>query len=182
MQNLYILLMDSRGRVLWALSEREHPIQGRVLSDLVFEDDRERVEECLARCIIKGEVVEFTARWHDHYSDAVGWTLSLLRPIDPPLANVAALSIHKVLPANHNEFSNSDRELLGLLADDHNIKDAANTVDRSESAIDARIKNLKSKLGKHTLPGLVAAAIRGSLVPMTTPTFGSMEQAQQEVA
>ena len=75
------------------------------------------------------------------------------------------------MPASYVEFNDADKELLALLADDHNIKDAATTIDRSESAIDSRIRSLKMKLGKHTLHGLVAGAIRGLLVPMSPPQF-----------
>lgn len=174
--NLHILLLDRRGRVLWALGVSQEVI-GQALVDLAFDEDRAMVGENLARCVVKGEAAEFVARWQCSPKDAAGWALTSLHPVEPQptILSVAALSISSLLPANYMEFNEADRELLGLLADDHNIKDAATTVDRSESAIDNRIRSLKTKMGKHTLHGLVAGAIRGQLVPMSPPHFSLTE-------
>lgn len=83
------------------------------------------------------------------------------------------------MPDNFDRFTDAERELLRLLAEDHNIKDVATTVDRSESAIDARIRGLKTKMGKHTLYGLVAAAIRARLVPSIPPEIAESLKALQ---
>lgn len=181
MENLHILLLDRRGQVLWTLGGSKEII-GHALPDLAIDEDRTLVEENLARCVIRGEEAEFAARWRCPPKEDTGWTKTSLHPVEPQptILNVAALSISSVVPANYQEFNNSDKELLGLLADDHNIKDAATTVDRSESAIDNRIRALKAKLGKHTLHGLVAGAIRGRLIPMSPPHFSLRTDSAEE--
>ena len=54
--------------------------------------------------------------------------------------------------------------MLRLLCEDHTLKEIAGAMHRSESAIDTKIKTLKEKLGRKTLAGLAAFALRHGLI------------------
>lgn len=77
----------------------------------------------------------------------------------PDLPVVAAVGICSLLPDNYKDFTQDDRELVQYLADDMSLKEIAAKLNRSESAIDSRIKILKDKLGVRNLAGLVASAL-----------------------
>jgi hypothetical protein len=174
MDNLFIKLLDRRGRILWINNQIDRSLWDKPYVEYAVEEDRKLVEESFTRCVVFGETVEFAARWYCPISNTNGWWLTQIQAVESGMGDLAAILVQTQLPENFTEFNEADRELLSLLADDHNIKDAATTVDRSESAIDARIRGLKTKTGKNTLHGLVAAAVRGRLVPMVTPEFISI--------
>lgn len=185
MDNLFIKMLDRRGRVMWISEGMDAGIWDKPMLEYAHEDDRELCDENFARCIVKGESVSFAARWHCPITKRVEWCwtrIHSLEPTDLP-TSVAAVLTQSVLPSNYGQFTEADRELLRLLADDHNIKDVATTVDRSESAIDARIRGLKDKLGKHSLHGLVAAACRAKLICLMPPEFAeSFAQLRDQMA
>ena len=176
MDNLFIKLLDRRGRVMWVSDGIDAAVWDKPMLEYADEPDRAIVEENFSRCVVKGETVQFSARWYCPLADATVSCLTVIHPLEPESlpTSVAAVLVQSILPENFDEFTDADRELLCLLANDRNIKDVATTVDRSESAIDARIRGLKTKLGKHTLHGLVAAAVRNRLVPLFPPEFTEM--------
>ena len=172
MENQFIKLLDRRGRLLWISDQIDPTKWDKPMLEYAHDEDRAAVEENFSRCVVKGESVGFAARWYCPIIDATIWCWSRIHPSEPLVPSaVAAILVQSILPDTWNQFTDADKELLKLLADDHSIKDVATTVDRSESAIDARIRGLKSKMGKHTLHGLVAAAIRARLAPSLPPEF-----------
>jgi DNA-binding CsgD family transcriptional regulator len=181
--NLFIKLLDRRGRIIWNQRGRD-PANWKdaPLQEAGVAEHRQMIDENFYRCIVGGETVEFAAKWYCPSLKADVWLQTTFHPIDPKVGggHIAALVVQSLLPENHEEFSETDREMLRLLADDHNIKDVAETVDRSESAIDTRIRNLKTKLGKHTLHGLIAGAIRGRLVHFEPPVGLEVPQVSQK--
>lgn len=65
---------------------------------------------------------------------------------------------------DHGDLDEQDLILLRLAAEDCCNQQIAEKMHRSMSAIDTRIKNLKAKLNRTTLQGLVAVAIRKNLI------------------
>jgi len=172
MDNLFVKMLDRRGRLLWISDQIDPSLWDKPLLDYAHQEDRAIAEENFSRCVLKGESVGFASRWYCPISESTVWCWTRIHALEPKVpTTVAAVMVQSVLPDNWDQFTDSDKELLRLLADDHNIKDVATTVDRSESAIDARIRGLKTKLGKHTLHGLVAAASRARLIPLLPPEF-----------
>jgi DNA-binding NarL/FixJ family response regulator len=65
---------------------------------------------------------------------------------------------------NGEDFSEEDIHVLRSLANDQTINEIGAAMSKSASAIDARIRKLKMRLGVTTLPGLAAKAIRARLI------------------
>jgi DNA-binding NarL/FixJ family response regulator len=61
-------------------------------------------------------------------------------------------------------FSHLDREVLFLLAHDCSIKHIPALLDRTQSAIDNRIRRLKDKTGCDTLHGIMAYALKTKML------------------
>lgn len=146
-----VILLDAHGRIVWPESD-----QGRFI-ETVASDYRANVAELLCGVILEEKTAEI-----NFLETSSGWCCARLQPTD--LLGVSVCLIVADLPTNFLEFGDQDLQLLRLLAEDHSIKEIAELMQRSQSAIDARIKSLKEKLGRETLHGLVAAAIKSRLV------------------
>jgi DNA-binding CsgD family transcriptional regulator len=161
MDNTFIQLLDQRAKILW---ENLPEVGDKSLLDRAYPEDLEYVEAQLSRCIVRGEKTTCQARW---YCPGAGgklvWAASeffpILRQIIP-----AAIAVHHILVDSIESFNGSDREVLGLLSQDQSIAEIAQSLDRSPSTIDSRIRSLKERLNQKTLHGLVAAAMRGGLL------------------
>ena len=163
LSNILICLVDTRARILWTsddpLNERGHV--GHAALDLYPEIIRPRVLHLLSRCILEGKVESYTEKATKLPSESNGrlylWRITML-PVDQP--NLAAMLIASVLPDCYGEITGDEKSLLRMLADDKTLKEIAGSMNRSESAIDSKMRLLKQKLGRTTIGGLVALALR----------------------
>lgn len=80
------------------------------------------------------------------------------------LVTIAAIGIVREIPDYWESVGTEDREILKLLAQDASLKEVSQKLFLSESAIDSRIRKLKTKLGVENIGGLVATAIQNFLV------------------
>jgi hypothetical protein len=141
-----------------------HESKGKTLIDYAYEDDRAIVEAHLSRCIIHGSEETCEARWYyldektHEKTDSVVWVKSTFFPISREVLAISAIAVHHILVDRTESFADHDREVLQLLANDNNVNQISNRLNRSPSTIDSRIRSLKERLGKNTLHGLVSAA------------------------
>lgn len=169
-RTLMVVLIDQRGRAVWNSLE---PLDGgrqTVITDHVPLESRERVTQMLSRCIISGEIVEYTTQGDippinpDGSSQGmVNWHVMLF-PTSGHFPGIAAVAVCRILSTNDREITTDDKDLLQMLCDDCTLKETADRMFLSASAIDTRIKNLKHKLGVKNIGGLVAAALLQSVI------------------
>lgn len=167
--NFVLMLLDHRGRILWSSdhpTDSKPPFYGVSVCSLINESDRDDCERIISGCIVYNRPAQFVLRAEvpprsvlDKDSTNIRFTFL---PADT--APVAMCLIASILPSNYDQFSDEDRQVLGLLAQDQSLKEIATKMDRSRSAIDSRIKSLKEKLRQRGIGGLVAAAIRLRLI------------------
>lgn len=163
-----VALVDKRGRVVW-VSDDPANAHGRTpihVADSVIPDDREMVLDLLSRVVLRGETVDYLTYGQPMPSqgpvgEIIRWRV-VMWPVDEG-ALAACCVIHPVMNA-FDEITDSDRELIRHLANDCTLKEAAEKMFVSESAIDNRIKNLKKKMGVKNIGGLVAKAVRHHVV------------------
>ena len=115
--------------------------------------------DLLSRCIVGGEAATYIAPSVSRDGELCHTTLLPIDSIQP-----AALAICMMLPPNFDQFTEDEKTLLRLLADDRSLRQVAKEMHLSESAIDTRVKKLKEKLGCKNIGGMIAAAIRGSII------------------
>jgi DNA-binding CsgD family transcriptional regulator len=171
MNSVFVKLVDRQSTVLW-VGGYDYAHWNKPLLDYVDGEDKRRVESLFADVIIRGQVVEFVARWSCPMTELGSiWTLTRIMPVGnvQRIQAIAAVVVQQVLPDNFTEFNANDRQLLGMLAEDRSVREVADKLDRSESAIDMRIRALKGKLGVTTLHGLVAAGFNCNLVSKPSP-------------
>lgn len=161
MDMVYVKLVDRRGRVLW-INGIDAKTWDKSLLDYADSGHREKVSSAFARCVIHGETLSIDAMWYCPITETDEWCRSWMYPTD--LEPVAAVIIQSLLPKNYPDFSTADEEILRMLASDMPVKAVAEALDRSESAIDTRIRSLKAKLDANTLHGLVAKARSANLL------------------
>lgn len=160
-----IVLFDHRGRTQWSSAlEEDDDLLGRDFFESVEEEDRGRIKQLYAKCIIEGHRVEYITNGVHAGRREEG-------PMCPfhvtlfPLSAVpgsAVCGVVRVIPSW--ELDEQDLKLIQLAADDHPIKEIAALMHRSVAAIETRIRNLKNKTGKTTLTGVVAEAFRRNLL------------------
>lgn len=161
-----VLMIDSRGRALWNSLEPFSPDEPTLIIDQVPADCRRQVLENLSRCIVSGEITEYLTLGNTPRVDpgaSENWHV-VLYPANDRLPGVAAVAVCRVLPTNHGEITQEDKDLIRLLCDDYTLKEIATRMFLSESAIDTRIKHLKGKLGVKNIGGLVASALMQSVI------------------
>jgi DNA-binding CsgD family transcriptional regulator len=169
--NVFIKLVDRQGTVLWA-GGYDYNAWEKPLMDYVDKEDKARVLGLFADVIIRGECVNFFTRWFSPILKKSGiWAHTRIMPVNNVhrIQAIAAVVTQVRLPENFGEFNDNDRQLLSMLADDCNVREVAAKLDRSESAIDMRIRALKAKLGANTLHGLVALGFRGNVISHPKP-------------
>jgi DNA-binding CsgD family transcriptional regulator len=161
--NLIVRLGDRRGRLLWSSdTPTDSPRDSGQFLKLVGESSREEVQEKLSQCIVFGRPGQLICEASRRESDLLVPCQVTLLPVD--VNSIAICAISSALPLNYQDFDEQDVQVLRLLADDCSLGEVAEKMHRSQSAIEARIKNLKAKLGKKTIGGLVAAALRNRLI------------------
>lgn len=152
-----LVLIGTRGRIVWLSMDAPHLI-GLPFYEPIHEDDRHIAIDALKTASVDGQTVRYSVRAPHALppNDVLAWD-AVMFPVDREgiIACVACWTI----PHNHGDFSVDEIEVLRLMAQDCTLKQIARKVNRSESAIDGRIKVLKEKLKVNTLPGLVASAI-----------------------
>jgi DNA-binding NarL/FixJ family response regulator len=171
--NIFVGLVDRRGRFLWANQFPDDPDVWYYKEPFfahIHPDDVERCKAAFARCVIEGETVDIICRailYETAEEQAEKKYLTFqarFHPCDIEAApQIACVLVDHVIP-DGVEFSETDMSVLKGLMDDKSIKEIADMLDKSASAIETRIKNLKDKLGVETLPGLVASVMRSYLV------------------
>lgn len=152
---MYVSLLDRRGFPLWFNHDvPDHDaFKNHSFLDDVHPDDLARIEAAFARTIIRQEEVEYNVRCIVDGRETVFH--ARLYPIE---GEPAVICLSTVL--EDKRLTEAEIEVVNLLAQDHTIKEIASITHRSESAIDARVKSLKTKLGMTTLHGVVAEAMR----------------------
>jgi DNA-binding CsgD family transcriptional regulator len=158
-------IISAAGKILWSSGDplNEHGTVGLQATDV--NSDPEDIIGKMSRCIFKKEIVSFTTRARDcppAPPDPLNWQV-VFYPLG--LADAAIMSVNVRLPSNLTPIDDSERQLLSLLCDDCTLKEAAERMFLSESAIDGKIKKLKLKLNVRNIGGLVAASLRYALVP-----------------
>lgn len=160
-------IFDKNARFRWTSRDpsNEHGYVGSSLLDLYPEGIRERAFEHISKWIMTGKSSSYIASvydWPREVHDLVVSKKITLMPLDS--GELAGAAFSTVLPENYRELADDDFTVLRLMAQDKPLKEIAHSMNRSKSAIDARIKSLKTKLGCQTIGGLVALAIQCALI------------------
>lgn len=159
--NSVIALIDKNGCCVW---NNKDPMNasgrlGNPVLDSVPPEDRAKVREALGHCLLEQQVVQYTVRGHYLGGELVTWRVTLLPIPMRSEGTVACCAISYVVPDNYLLFTDEDREVLRCLARDMTLRDVAEQMHRSPTAVDNKIKTLKERLNVHNIGGLVAAAI-----------------------
>lgn len=165
--NTTFSILDKKARFRWTSRDphNEHGYVGRSVIELYPEDTRLNAFHSLSQWIMGGKSEAYIADVFDWPSEDETRVISkkiTLLPFD--YGELAGISITTILPESHEAVVDDDRTMLRLMAADMPLKDIAHEMNRSKSAIDARIKSLKTKLRCQTIGGLVALAIQCALI------------------
>lgn len=167
LDNTFVGLFDRRSRTLWMSTDPlgEQGMTGRAILDNVPEADRAFVREQVSRCVVDGETVSYMV-WGPAPSKNLPEHKSQFRVtlIPANVGEAAFCAICTVLPARFDEITERDRKILRLLADGADLGAIATEVHLSASAVDNAIRRLKGLVGRDTLAGLVAVAIRQAII------------------
>lgn len=164
-----ITLLDKRHRILWTSDDPLNTRGGVGLapSDLYAEDVRNEITAITGRCFVGGETVGYVSEsgpWPPGSSKVHLWRVTMLPVDSQAMPNTAGVVMGTILPDSYPEINDDEKQVLSSLADDYSLKEIAAMMHRSESAIDSKIKSLKMKLGCKTIGGLVAKAVRQSVI------------------
>ena len=164
--NLFITLIDRTGKILWATSDPtgSRGVVGRSGREFCDAESYHIVTDALRRCVVDSETVVYFQRAKRITGENRLWHTTMMPMAIPGLSPIAACAISRIVPDNYFDFTDDEKGTLRMLADDLTLKEIAAEMHRSESAIDARIKILKDKLGCKNLAGLVGAAIRKGVI------------------
>ena len=134
---------------------------GSVIMDMLPESERAVLREALQVCIVENKTAYYILHGPPSPGMIAGpdikWRVTLI-PYESD-GTAAAVAICVVLPSNYAEFNDDDKNVLRYLSKDMTLKDIAASCNRSESAVDAKIRILKDKLNVSNLAGLVGAAL-----------------------
>lgn len=157
----FIGVVDKNCRIRWSSSNSN---VGKSAMDFYPDNIREMVFEKFSRCIVMRTTECFTAGAFDGPSEprcAVTWKVTIV-PFD--FRELACIVVATVLPDHYYDLTPDDLIVLRLMSQDNQVKDIAHSMNRSKSAIDARIKSMKLKLNCTTIGGLVALALQTALI------------------
>jgi len=169
LSNLVVSLHDAHARILWASSDpcNERGWVGRCFREFWVGDDHATQNAAIDDCVMRGQIVGYVVNtsFGPNMPDVL-WRVTLIPADTFKVGAVAALipglsfvCISSRLPAIYAEITTDDKILLSLLCADHTLREIAEKMFLSESAIDSKIKKLKDKLGARTIGGLVGAAM-----------------------
>ena len=167
--NALVALIDKHGRCIWNNLDPEiadNGTGGTAILDTVVPAERSKVRDALSHCILEGQTIRYTVEADSarNNGQVVFWYVTLI-PV--PMRNdgsVAACAICYVIPHNYKDITAEDRVILRHLAKDKAVKEIAIILHRSTTAIDARMKSLKAKLGASNIGGLVAIALTSHII------------------
>lgn len=157
----FIGVVDKKCRIRWSSSEAN---VGECSMDFYPPSVRPAVFEKFSNCIVMQKPECFTAEAFDQPTEprnSVTWKVTML-PFD--FGELACIVLATIVPCTVRQLSLDDLSVLRLMAKDKPLKDIAHAMNRSKSAIDARIKCIKSKLNCQTIGGLVAFAMQSALI------------------
>lgn len=158
--NTFVFLLDKRAHIVWCSEQSTVPAHS--LLDALPVSETATVESAVSRCLLRGETAEYTTIGERTATmpegNPVTWRVRLF-PYNHEFSTIAAVGVCSLLPDNYSSFTQDDRDLIGYLAADMSLKEIAHRLNRSESALDSRIKLLKDKLNVNTLAGLVGSAM-----------------------
>lgn len=160
-------VFDKYARFRWTSRDpsNSYGYVGTSVLDLYPDETRELAFERMSNWIMKGKSAAYITAVFDwprtEHRDLINKRITLI-PFDS--GELAGAAISTVLPKNYHELTADDFTLLRLMADDKALKDIAHEMNRSTSAINAKVKSLKTKLGCKTLAGLVALALRSGMI------------------
>lgn len=160
-------VFDKRARFRWTSldPENKNGFTGTSVMDLYPPEVRDAAFAKISGWLLDGEAHSYIYRgymWPREVPDRLVNLKITMLPFD--YGELAGISIATNLPDNYHELADDDFILLRLMAKDRPLKEIAHEMSRSKSAIDARIKSLKMKLGCQTIGGLVALAFQCALI------------------
>jgi DNA-binding CsgD family transcriptional regulator len=167
-ENFLVCLVDKRGRTIWNSNDPldSEDASGKAIVDTVLPADRETVLDALSRCFFKDETVDYEVTGEpppaSDQQRLTAWRVRLL-PITN-LTMIAGCCVCQALPEYHAEITPDERKMMALLCEDNTLKEIAQAMFLSESAIDNKMRGLKDKLGVKNIGGLVATAMREALI------------------
>lgn len=179
LNNLILILHDSHLRILWVSNDplNEAGLVGQSPYEICPENEHHKLDVVMKLCFIWGESAGFVMEGPDfppRGGRSALWRVTMI-PVDtarmlgghcvaPAIPGLAAISFNSKVPRTFESIAESDKELLQLLYDDFTLKEAARKMLLSESAIDAKVKKLKAKLGVRNIGGLVAESIKRAVI------------------
>ncbi len=149
----FIGVVDKNSKIRWTSSKQN---LGRSSIDFYPENIRAAVLERFSQCIVLEQPTSFIAHAFDGPEEP--------RRLPFDFRELAAVVLASILPVGYSALSDDDLSVLQLMSEDKALKDIAHEMNRSKSAIDARIKSVKTKLGCETIGGLVALALTNSMI------------------
>jgi DNA-binding CsgD family transcriptional regulator len=161
-------LIDKHGRLIWLSDDpfNKAGLAGSAIAENVIVPDRDRIVDALGRCFFKNEIVEYQVTGRPSPSiggeHPVTWNVRLL-PVKSG-GEIAGCCLCRPLPEYHTEINDDERQMVKLMCEDKGLKEIAQVMFLSESAIDSKVRQLKDKLGVNTIGGLVATALKESLI------------------
>lgn len=173
LDNLIITLHDNRSRILWSSHvEGDQLGVGDSLVNQWPAQEAEKLKWAISTCFMESESISLVLR----LAESSLWRITMISIGSPEMSDesraalqslapgVSVIALRSQLPENYEAISDGDKELLRLLCEDCTLRQAANKMLLSESAIDAKIRKLKQKLDVHNIGGLVAKAIRQTII------------------
>lgn len=163
-----LAVIDRRGRCLWMSPDPTNKIgllPAAVLDD-IGEPYRDHVKGALAECLLEQKTVAYITDgsapppWEGDRPRLL-FRVTLF-PMD--VGEGAILAYCTMLPSCFEDLTVADMNVLCLLASGKTLNEAAERVNRTTSAMDAKVRRLKDLFGVDTIGGLVAVAIRRGVI------------------
>ncbi len=170
LNNLIVGLHDAKSRLLWTSDDPTNSRQaaGASVFDFYPPEEQDKLRVVIAKCFLDGEEVGHVANAGSWPPGPEGrpakWRITYLPISVPSCPGIAGMGFGSRLPDNYDEITEDDKILLRLLADDLSHKEISAEIHRSESAVDAKIRALKDKLGCKGIGGLVGKALQQSII------------------
>ncbi len=163
----FINVIDKRAHFRWTSLDptNQHGYVGQSIIDLYPPDVRDDAFERMSQWLLNGHSDSWIVQAYDFPRSTPDKIVNVKVTVYPfDHGEMAGVSLVTVLPANYFDLTEDDFKLLKLLVADNSLKEIAAAMDRSASAIDARIKSIKEKLGCKSIAGLAAKAVWCHLV------------------
>jgi DNA-binding CsgD family transcriptional regulator len=153
--DLFVMLCDWRGRCAWT-NEGELPVKvGEFVWDRLTPESANKAKHAIGQVVAIRESQELEVI-HQNGDRFRTW----LWPLGSPDMAVCILGLR--VPANLDQLSEREREVLEWLAQGFDPKSIAEKLDVSISTVHTHLKHAREKLGLPTLEALISFAARFS--------------------